>query len=87
MEGIIDCKITYNEVICGFDENVVANYFIGITTFVIFKDWLLHSLQNEKRNPQINLTYFEHEISLRLESYDKAKLRYQQVDQIQSNTP
>ena len=78
VEEIINCKITYYEVICGFDKNLFANYITNITAFVIYKDWLLHSLQNEKRNPQINLAYFEHEISLRLEIYDKAKLRYQQ---------
>ena len=83
VEGKIQCKITYNEVICSFGENLFAHYITNITASIVYKDWLLHSLQNKKRVPQINVTYFEHEINLRLKIYDKAKLRYQKVDQIQ----
>ena len=77
VEGMTQCNITYHEVICGFGENLFANYVTNITAYIVYKDWLIHSLENKKRIPQINLTYFEHELCLRLDIYDKAKLRYQ----------
>ena len=36
VEGMIQCKITYNEVICGFDENLFANYITNITAFIVY---------------------------------------------------
>ena len=78
VEGMTQCNITYHEVICGFGENLFANYVANITAYIVYKDWLIHSLENKKRIPQINLTYlkkFFHRYSFTVQFVAAAYLR------------
>ena len=40
--------------------------------FLIYKEWLLLSSENRKRNPVIALEYFKNEIKLRIQIYEKS---------------
>ena len=77
VERMLDYNITYDDILCGFENSLFANYVLNITAFAIYKDWLLYSLKNEKRSKKISTLYFEHELNLRLEIYKKAGLVYQ----------
>ena len=48
VEEIINCKISYNEVVGGFKDNLFANYMTNMASFIVYKDWLQHSLPQKK---------------------------------------
>ena len=78
LESILNCKITYKEIFCGFHDGncLYANYMTTICAYIIYKDWLLHSLENNHRPKKCNLIYFQNEICFRIDVYERAKLRY-----------
>ena len=47
-----------------------------IICFVIYKEWLLLSLENRKRKSVIALDFFKNEINLRLQIYEKCVCIY-----------
>ena len=42
VERMLDCKITYDDILCGFENN--QKYVSAIAAFAIYKDWLLTSI-------------------------------------------
>ena len=79
VERMLDCKITYDDILCGFENNLIANYVSNIAAFTIYKDWLLYSLKGEKRSNRVSKLFFEHEPNLRLKIYEQAGLVYQRA--------
>ena len=71
MELIVGSEIFYSDILCGFDteKSLFADYLCTICAFVIYKDFLLHSLNKRKRPFQCNLKYFENEICFRFNIY------------------
>ena len=53
--------------ILGLDKSFKYNATTTIISFLIYKEWLLLSLDEKHRHPEIALEYFKHEIALRLE--------------------
>ena len=54
----------------GLDEQCEHDDIITIVSFLIYKDWLLPSLQNKNRNSTIALSYFKAELTLRQQIYE-----------------
>ena len=59
--------------ILGLDEMFDHNAVTTIICFVIYKEWLLLSLDNKKRSPVIALAYFKNELNIRIEIYERCK--------------
>ena len=78
MESILGVTIEYSDIICGFhqDKCIFANYLSNICAYTIYKDYLIHSFDKERRPVQCNLHYFENEIIFRLDIYSKIGLKY-----------
>ena len=58
VERMLDCKIPYDDILCGFENNLIANYVSNIVAFTIYKNWLLYSLKSEKKKQQNKYTVF-----------------------------
>ena len=44
VEKMLDCKIANEDILCGFENNLFANYISNISAFVIYKYWLLYCI-------------------------------------------
>ena len=78
IEEILDCDITYQDGFCGFYEGntLFANYLCSICTLVIWKEWLICSLNQQSRKTVCNLSHFKNELRFRHEIYTKAGIKY-----------
>ena len=84
---LFDCehvKKIWNIVNRAFDIDVTFHYILGscdpshneiltLVSFLIYKEWLLSSLENKKRNTYLSLPIFKYEMELRLEIYSMCK--------------
>ena len=75
IESVLDRNITFSHILCGF-KCLYSNYLSSVCAFTIYKEWLLHSLENKNRPNTCNLDFFLNEISFRFEIYKKANLKY-----------
>ena len=57
--------------ILGLDEMFSLTAITTIISFFVYKEWLLLSLKDTKRNPAIALSYFKNELNLRIQIYEK----------------
>ena len=63
-----DCpetKVNFIQIL-GLDEHFDHGSVTTLICFLTYKEWLLLSLENRKRNPVIALEYFKNEIKLRI---------------------
>ena len=72
----LDYDIVCDSVICGtFDGNFQSNNIvITLVSFLIYKDWLLHSLESKKRPILYNMELFKFELQLRMKIYKKCNM-------------
>ena len=68
--------ITCDFVVCGtldgnFENN---NIVITIVSFLIYKDWLLHSLDNKKKPTLFNMGVVKSELQLQLKIYETCNM-------------
>ena len=61
-------NITFHQIL-GLDKHFKYDSITTIICFIIYKEWLLLSLDGKYRHPEIALEYFKHEIAIRLEIY------------------
>ena len=61
---------------CGtFDGDCQSNNIvITLVSFLIYKDWLLHSLDNKKRPTLFNMELFKSELQLGIKIYEKCNM-------------
>ena len=59
--------------IIGCKRRINNEYILTLVSFLIYKDWLLLSLENKSRNKYINLKYIKQELNLRLDIYSACK--------------
>ena len=78
--------IQTHNIICGSvkDNFRTENVIITIISFIIYKDWLLKSLQSKRRSKFINKEYILNELHMRGLIYKQAKLteNYAVIEQI-----
>ena len=72
----LDYDIVCDSVICGtFDGNFQSkDTVITLVSFLIYKDWLLHSLESKKRPTLFNMELFKSELQLRIKIYEKCNM-------------
>ncbi len=80
VDRTIGWSVQSDNIICGstmwFSPDVHSeNTIITIVCFLIYKDWLLHSLDNRKRPPLLNENLFKFELELRQIIYQKCKMQ------------
>ena len=54
-------------VILGLDKLFKEDVVVTIICFLIYKEWLVLSLENRKRNTHISMSYYKGELLLRTE--------------------
>ena len=65
----------------GFDHDNIAT----ILCFLIYKEWLLLSLENKERNDVATLEYFKAELTLRGQIYEKCKcIKVAHIDKLRN---
>jgi len=67
-EETFDVQITFLKVM-GIEQNNHFDFLITLLSFLIYKDWLLHSLENRCRNTNMNIEFYRHELCLRYKIY------------------
>ena len=68
MNNLYGINITFHQIL-GLDKHFKYESITTIICFIIYKEWLLFSLDGKYRHPEIALEYFKHEIAIRLEIY------------------
>jgi hypothetical protein len=72
INSIFDLNIGYKQIL-GLDKQFNFDFVTTIVSFVIYKQWLLLSLENKKRCRKMLFPFFRTEILLRLEIYRLCK--------------
>ena len=67
---VFGINISFHQIL-GLDKHFKYDSITTIICFIIYKEWLLLSLDGKHRHPEIALEYFKHEIAIRLEIYKK----------------
>ena len=57
--------------VLGLDEHFKFDCIATIVSFLVYKEWLLLSLENKKRNSNIVLEFIKQELALRLKIYEQ----------------
>ena len=61
------------EQILGLDPLLEYDSITTIISFLIYKEWLLLSLENKQRNADLNMMYYKSELQIRTEIYKLCK--------------
>ena len=72
VQSVFDITISF-ESILGIDNNSDCDNIITLVSFLIYKQWLILSLENKSRSNATTLEYFKDELSTRLRIYDLCK--------------
>ena len=70
VEQICDVDINFKKIL-GLDRCCEHNNLLTVVCFLIYKEWLLLSLEKKKRNENIQLSFYKEELSVRLAIYEK----------------
>ena len=54
VERMLRCKIVYDYIFCGFQNNLFSNYVSNIAAFTTYKDWVLQTIKSEERRNKIS---------------------------------
>ena len=65
---VFGTNISFHQIL-GLDNHFKYDSITTIICFIIYKEWLLLSLDGKRRHPEIALEYFKHEVAIRLEIY------------------
>ena len=72
VNAVFGIQITYRQIL-GTDQNFHYNSIVTLVSFLIYKEWLVHSMDGEKRHVMVQFNYFKNELSLRLKERIKPK--------------
>ena len=70
IDNVYKTKVTFKQIL-GLDELFDHSAVTTIMCFLIYKEWLLLSLENRKRKSVRALDFFTNEINLRVQIYEK----------------
>ena len=72
VEGKVGIIISFERIL-GLDPLFEYDSITTIISFLIYKEWLLLSLENKQRNADLNMMYYKSELQLRTEIYKLCK--------------
>ena len=72
VQSVFDITISF-ESILGVDNNSDCDNIITLVSFLIYKQWLILSLENKSRSNVTTSEYFKDELLTRLRIYDLCK--------------
>ena len=72
IEKYLGVNIGYKQIL-GLDNLFKEDAIVTIICFLIYKEWLVLSLENKKRNRHISMSYYKGELVLRTEIYKLCK--------------
>ena len=72
IEKYLGVNIGYKQIL-GLDNLFKEDAIVTIICFLIYKEWLVLSLENKKRNRHISMSYHKGELVLRTEIYKSCK--------------
>ena len=61
------------DLILGINNRCKEPYVLTLVSFLVYKEWLMLSLENKFRNNRIVLEYYKHELVLRLRYMNKVE--------------
>ena len=70
VDSVFDINVSF-ETILGVDQLCEYNNIVTLVSFLIYKEWLVLSLEGKPRNGIILLQYFKEELLTRLKIYEK----------------
>ena len=65
VEKICDSELTFDKIL-GIEECYSQDRILTLISFLIYKEWLLLSLDNKKRHSNIKFDIYKNELDLRL---------------------
>ena len=71
-QSVFDITISFKSIL-GVDNNSDCDNIITLVSFLIYKQWLILSLENKSRSNVTTLEYFKDELSTCLRIYDLCK--------------
>ena len=77
ISNVYDTDIDYNKIL-GVN-NCCINLIVTLISFLIYKEWLLLSLEFKSRQEHINFFFYKNELKLRLDVYRKC-MRFSDED-------
>ena len=72
VEETINDFVTFKRIL-GVDIVFKFHNFVSVIAYIIYKEWLVHSLDNRKRGRIISTLYFKYELKIRLSIYEFSK--------------
>ena len=69
VEKICDFEITFDKIL-GIEECHSQDRILTLVSFLVYKEWLLFSLADKRRNSNIRLDVYKNELALRLKIYE-----------------
>ena len=73
MEDVLEVNLDFN-MILGIRDNCEHPYVLTLVSFLIYKEWLVLSLENKFRGDEIVLEVFKQELMLRQRYMKNVKL-------------
>ena len=71
VESVLDTKLNF-DLILGINHSCKEPYVLTLVSFLVYKEWLMLSLENKFRNNRIVLEHYKHELVLRLKIYEQS---------------
>ena len=71
VENVLDTKLNF-DIILGINNSCKEPYVLTLVSFLVYKEWLMLSLENKFRNNRIVLEYYKHELVLHLKIYERS---------------
>ena len=73
MEDVLEVNLDFN-MILGIRDNCEHPYVLTLVSFLIYKEWLVVSLENKFRGDEIVLEVFKQELILHQKIYENCEI-------------
>ena len=69
VEQTFDVRVNFDTIV-GIHNDVCPDFLITLLSFLIYKEWLIHSLDNQCRSNNIIFDFYKQELCLRIKIYN-----------------
>ena len=82
VERVLDTEIRLEDVVLGTDISNDTNFIVSLVVFLIYKEWLILSLENKKRKHEVSWKYLKNEINWYAQVYGKTTIGRTHVESL-----